>query len=378
MAIHYNLKENNEEQTVFKAGNTLWFFIILFCLVGLIPLSISLLSFALDGVIAPNNRETQVMLLGVGLIFFPAGLLFWVSRFAYPKYFIFNHLKGAVQVIRKKKDEEVVAEIPYSSIQGFGLREKVTTRSNNNNAGSTRTVTYIVSVIKKDGSNWDLSSFHNESKAIKLKNTLESHVNLNAPTPNILPPKVPKDVELVQARGNISFLWRNKITAVYLLMFVISIGFGIISLGLYLLNGMDVIFFVVSGIVLIIVGILLYKFFMNLTTNYRLTITSDELQVIENDKVKKKISLIDIACIRFDFGENMLGSQIKILNHEQFSYIQEKMGSKQFQLSDISELISFTRNSINLEMDGLDMIGKIQMEQMLERIILEKGGVSVL
>ena len=87
---------------------------------------------------------------------------------------------------------------------------------------------------------------------------------------------------------------------------------------------------------------------------------------------------MNIASIRFDFGENMSGSQIKILNHEQFDYIKEKMDSKQFGISDISGLISFAKESINLEMDGLDMIGKIQMEQMLERIILEKGGVSVL
>lgn len=377
MAVQYKLKEHNSEKLVFKAGNSLWVFIVIFGLAGGIPLAFSLLSFAVDGIMAPNNLEPQIFLLGAGLIFFTAALLMFVSRFAYPRYFIFNHSKGALQIKHKNIDEEVATEIPYTSIQGFGFRKKVSTSSNSNGSRS-KSVSYIVSILKKDGSNWDLFSFSNESKALKLKETLERQVDLSTPISNPIPPKVPENVQLVQSGGDISFLWRNKISIVYILVLFILAGFGTIGYGIYLTEGANVAFFVVSGIVLIISSLMLYKIYTNLTTDYKLTITSDELKIMENEKIKKQIPLMNIASIRFDFGDNMSGSQIKILNHEQFDYIREKMDTKQFDISDISGLISFAKESINLEMDGLDMIGKIQMEQMLERIILEKGGVSVL
>ena len=63
MAIQYKLKEHNSEKLVFKAGNSLWVFIVLFGLAGGIPLAFSLLSFAVDGIMAPNNLEPQVMLI---------------------------------------------------------------------------------------------------------------------------------------------------------------------------------------------------------------------------------------------------------------------------------------------------------------------------
>lgn len=377
MAIQYKLKEQSGEQLVFKAGNSLWIFIILFGLVGGVPLAVSLLSFATDGLIESENLELKVMLLGIGLVFFSAALLMFISRFAYPKYFIFNHAKGALQIKHKSKEEDVAAEIPYTSIQGFGYRRKVSTSSNSNGSRS-KSVSYIISILKKDGSNWDLNSFSNESKALKLKETLETQVNLSTPISNPILPKVPESVQLVQSGGDISFLWRNKVSATYILVLFILGGFGSIGFGIYLMEGANVAFYVISGIVLIIASLMIYKIYVNLTTSYKLTITSDELQIVENEKIKKQIPLMNIASIRFDFGENMSGSQIKILNHEQFDYIKEKMDSKQFGFSDLSSLISFAKESINLEMDGLDMIGKIQMEQMLERIILEKGGVSVL
>ncbi|MFT5617379.1 MAG: hypothetical protein ACI85I_000598 [Arenicella sp.] len=377
MANDYKLKEQTSEQLVFKAGNSLWIFIILFGLIGGIPLVISLLSFVADGIIETESDEVSVMLLGFGLIFFSASMLMFASRFSFPKYFIFNHAKGALQIKHKSIEEEAVAEIPYTSIQSFGLRRKVST-SSSGSSGSSRSVSYIVSILKKDGSNWDLNSFSKESKALKLKSILETEVNLSTPISNPIPPKVPEDVQLVQSGGNISFLWRNKVTATYILVFFVLAGFGTIGFGVYLMDGSGVAVFVITGFILIVASLMIYKIYANLTTDHKLTITSDELQIIKNEKIKKQIPLMNIASIRLDFGESMSDSQIKILNHEQHDYVREKMDSKQIGLSDISDLISLAKNSITLEMDGLDMIGKIQMEQMLERIILEKGGVSVL
>jgi hypothetical protein len=377
MANDYKLKEQTSEPLVLKAGNSLWIFIIIFGLVGGIPLGIGLFLLIANGITEGEGNEMPVMLLGMGLIFFSASMLMWASRFSFPKYFIFNHSKGAVQVKQKSLDEEVVAEIPYESIQGFGLRKKVST-SSSSSGGSSKSVSYIVSILKKDGSNWDLNSFSKESKAIKLKEILDTQVNLTSKLSNPISPKVPDEVQLVQSEGNISFLWRNKVSAIYILVLFILAGFGTIGFGIFLMDGPNVAFYVVSGIVSIIASLMIYKIYTNLTTDYKLTITSDELQIIQNEKIKKQIPLMNIASIRFDFGESMSGSQIKILNHEQFDYIKEKMDNKQFEFSDISALISLAKDSITLEIDGLDMVGKIQMEQMLERIIFEKGGVSVL
>ena len=89
------------------------------------------------------------------------------------------------------------------------------------------------------------------------------------------------------------------------------------------------------------------------------------------------MALEEVASISFDFKDETGGGTIQILNHEQYSYIRDKMANPSFSFSDLSSMIKMAKETFRLDMSGLDVVDKIHMEQMIEKIILEKGGVSV-
>lgn len=382
MSMHYKLKSADDQQLVFKESNAIVWLSWLFPIIGFPILLLGLL-----GILAsfPSNEPITAMdliLTGIGWTFTTAVGIMWTSRHSNPYQLIFDNDNGVVIIYQKRKGEDAITEIPYNEIDGFYIRTKTT--SSSSSSGSSTSRNYIVYWLKKDGNMWDLCSYGNRSKAEAMQHKLVSQVKLDQ-SPNLSKqPKLPESITMKKSANGVALEWRNKITAKFLFFMLIILGFCTVDAGLYLKwmeEGDGMPFFVMTPFMALLVGLIIYYLIKNISTTYRLVITDTELffEHIKGEQItkKKSIKLADIAAIMFEFKDVVGGSPLKILNHNEFNQLQEAMRGD-FNFSDIGKLISMAYQSFQINIDALDVVDKVDLEKILQRVILEKGGVDVL
>ena len=115
----------------------------------------------------------------------------------------------------------------------------------------------------------------------------------------------------------------------------------------------------------------------NLLFTYHLEINSDTLvfsNILRSKKiVTKEIPLTQICAVSFDFIDTIEGSAISIMDEAQYEMTQKIIAGDE-KLSDLGKSIKSTFSTLQLNIERLDVIDKINLEAILQTIINEKGG----
>ena len=111
--------------------------------------------------------------------------------------------------------------------------------------------------------------------------------------------------------------------------------------------------------------------------SYYLEISSETLtfsHISRNKKtVVKEIPLSEIRAVGFDFKDQIGGSSITIMDQAQYEMTQKTI-SGDIKLSDLGAMVKTTFGTLQLNIDHLDIVDKINLEAALQIIINEKGG----
>jgi len=381
MSMEYKLKSETNNQFIFKEVRALMWLIWLFPIIGLPVFLLGFLALLVDLTEGNGVEAMDLILTGFGFTFTMAVGIMWTSRNSNPFQIVFDNSKGVVRLHQKRKDKtEATTELPYDEIDGFYIRSEMGSSS----SSGTRSTRYVVYWMKKDGSIWDLCSYNNRAKAETFQQKLIQGIQLNQSAQISKEAQLPESISLKKSVEGIALEWQNKITSKFVFFVLVFIGFCLIDAGLFInwqQGESGTPFFIMTPFLTVIGGLMVYYSFKNMTTIYRLVITDSELihEHVRNGQptTKKSILLTEIAAISFDFKQVVGGSPLKILNHHEFGQIQNTLGGD-FNVSDIGKLISMAMKSFQINIDALDVVDKVDLEKILQKVILEKGGVDVL
>lgn len=372
MAIRYKIKSAEDHQLVLVHNTSLFFLTLIFGLIGGGMLAVGLIT------IWGRDYGEAVPIVGViltsmGWVFAAAALLMYTLRNANPHRIVFDNTKGQVLISQRKARQEHSVGIPYNDIAGFSIRKEVKSGSTSSSRTGSRTY-YQVFWQKKDSSIWDVERFTSLKKATAFQEQLEAHLSradqhLAATGTYKLPDVLTKEV---RQDGTTAFRWKNTLSIPLVLFGVILMGFWGIDYVLYL-QGDALPFGIMTAILGLISLVLVFYIFKNFTTEYAIEITSSELLYLENEQKKKSIQLSDIAAVNFDLKKSMGGSPIRILTHAQLEQVRQQGGS--VALSDVINLIKSAMQIFQLQVEGLDVVDKVNLEHYLQEE-LEKAGAS--
>jgi len=326
----------------------------------------------------PLNTNLYIY-LGLGILFGSGAILIKMTSEDNPHEIVFDNKNASVIVTQEQKGSVKKAEIPYQDILGFDYRAESTSDSSSSSTSGSYN-NYVVFWRKKDGGIWDITSFNKADKAVNLINELQELIDLSLKGDTSFTPKMPDGVILQSADGRVSIQWKNEFSYKSFLFLVIVGAFATIIHGAMGDEATYTSFHfmhIFLGVMLIITSIGLSNIIKNAMYSYYLEISSETLtfsHISRNKKkVVKEIPLSEIRAVGFDFKDQIGGSSITIMDQAQYEMTQKTI-SGDIKLSDLGAMVKTTFGTLQLNIDHLDIVDKINLEAALQIIINEKGG----
>ncbi|HOD14827.1 MAG TPA: hypothetical protein PK307_14820 [Spirochaetota bacterium] len=151
-------------------------------------------------------------LTGMGLLFLSGGIAI-NTMLNLPNSLVFDNVTGALLVFEGRGKKARQAALPYPDIETFQV----------NRHRRNRSTSYIVEILKKDGSFWTLFQSGSEKKAGEFRDRLLERVTLRGTS--AADKQAPPACVTVAERGDSTAIeWRNRYTAGRYLMTVMLIG----------------------------------------------------------------------------------------------------------------------------------------------------------
>lgn len=304
---------------------------------------------------------------GFGLAFTSAGVLL-KSLPPKPASFAFNNFQETFTVTEK---DGRTAAFGYGEIQDFKVRQNVSS------AGDGRSVTWALTMQKKDGSFWDLFCSGKPSVVQDTFEKVKQHVRL--PGTNVVQSqKAPDFVFHEKKRDKTIFWWKNKHALLNNLFasFLVG-GFCFLLYGVALKNQVvGYIFFVPLAC---LTGYLMGAFLSGLGKVCLIVVDKDSLKYgmgtpdLKKWKTTKEMPLAKIKKTQFSFGIEQTIPTIAVLDEEDARQM-EKITSGEAGLSDVVDVFKFMTRVFNIHLYGLRVVDAMRFEQFLDATLKEYGG----
>jgi hypothetical protein len=323
---------------------------------------------------------------------------------------VFDNSDASVVFVRKRKETEKKAKLPYQDIEKFALRREIEYSRNHgstHNRSSTTTY-YVAYLIKKDAGILDLNYFSNESAANEFLSKLQKFAELNKVCNNLMKPEKYDGFEVSSFTGPVEIKWKNTGAGtnigklIITLLIIAGLGYAMSFLPSEVLNDEFFILFVsIFGFIFLLAIVLIFIVRRILGKKgrvagmggyYILSIDSKELSLIyeknENRTVINKVSINNIYAVYSSCYANANDdkSQVGITTREGLknmymfdSGISEAAGSSDDRgIFEKFETLINNDENFNFEAPEMDMIDKMHFESLIQKYIKEKSGRDVL
>ena len=335
--------------------------VILF-LIAIVMLPAGLLLF-----IDPEDIHQPIFWTGMGLIFLTGGIMI-STQIKIPEYLVFDDSSGLFRIKGKKNIEAEQASIPYSEIEGFHVRYHI-----NDNYGY-----YVVEMIKKDGAFWTIYTSKNKKKADDFCSMLAGRINLKA-NPGV----IASDIKLhnidVASSGESSVLtWENRYSfKSYCFLILILSSFGMVMYGSRPFAGGIIQYIVAVSFIALLSIVVIVSLINNIGRKHVIEISHDIFSYRKTGGIIKKGSFSlpvgDIGAILFNFSTSRLETVIYILQRGEIDTFQEIMRGT-YKKSDLISAVKFMIGVKKIQVGELTIADKINLENLLQKLVEEKSG----
>ncbi|HHP7241193.1 MAG TPA: hypothetical protein ACFCUD_05955 [Cyclobacteriaceae bacterium] len=376
MAYNYKFDKSNPNKLLFESSK--WksgCFVGALLAVGALGLLIGLGFYFTLHSTEEGAPVFSFVIAGLGLIITSAALVTMTSIRESPHKLIFDNSKGRILVTSKNyKGEQIIAEIAYNEIEKFDYRKERDTSSDN-------AITYYhVYWQKKDQSFWDLMSYTSEDEAKKLVEELKSLVKIKTVSIEERPPELPIGMSMKKFEKSAIIEWRNRVRPRhYVILFTIlvlaGLGFGIMSA-----REVSNLFNVFPILLIGIFAFNIYYIVNKYLQTYIIEISSKAFRYyrMRGGKLSnlKEIEFENLAAIAFDVkSQEVGGSKVKVMNHDELELRRKMLNTKnQLEPEDQKKY----KNIMRIDIEGINVVDKINLERLLQSILFKKEGVKVL
>ncbi len=364
--MNYKIISPKEETVVItlKRTRTLETVLSVICfIIGIVFLPVGLLLFLSPG----YDLHYPFFWTGFGLLFLMGGIMV-STQIKIPEFLIFDNSNGACIIKETKREDSEKAVIPYNEIEGFHVHSHVSERS----------ASHVVEMEKKDGAFWSLFSVSSREKAEAFRGELAKKVNLDVHANNSGQLQKPGHIEVTAAGGTTTFTWANRYafkSYMFLVMALSSMGMVIYGSKPYATGPVQ--YGIAVTVICLITAIAVFSLFNNIGRKHRIEITKDTFTYRKTGGIIKtgqfSIPIGEIDAILFNSGLSTMETWIYVLKKDEKEFLQSiKRGT--LQKSDIFAAIALVKNTRKIEVGDLSIAGKVSLEGMLQKTVLELSG----
>jgi ABC-type multidrug transport system fused ATPase/permease subunit len=324
----------------------------------------------------------RILLPLFGLLAFLSGMYIPKQvRNSIPEQLIFDHQKGALLVQMDKAKNEF-GYIRYNEIESINIYVEV------RSSGKSTSHYYHIYVHKKDGSDWYLLEFSNRTKAETVLKELQTSIPLHNPCTINEPFALSQKIEKKEGHDKTIIHWQNKVSIWETLgILIFSILFlSILSMVLFFDGEPQPFMYIVMGVILsvflLVMTIVIRNLIKDAYTRYAVSVDATTLVYYEFNKKtgamrnNKILPLQSVESIGYTFApnKNTLNPGIKILTSEN---IAQQKREKENPLEVLRNLFSKNNKAITLSIKALNPVECLQLENWLQKLIFDKGNVTV-
>lgn len=329
----------------------------------------------------------RIMFTAMGSIFVLIGIkLPKMMGKAYPDKLVFDNTNGRIEV-RQEASEVKLAYMYYDEIADILVRA----RSEDNDSSSTgsRTYSYYVYLVKKDGGEWELLKRGSHEGAEEDVARLKQLIRFDA-----VPVKVPvsigtsKKYTITKGAHKTELSWRNTLgiqeisLAIFAGLFIFMAG-SIFSL-VDELSAFTIFFMLIAGFIslvfLLVMGYFFRKALKNLRTTYAVSISSMTFEYMERDKQgrelkSERVPLNELHAIAYSFNTDKEMRKVFVYTHDQFQ--QKDKLPYDLSLETIKAHFAFYNSLMRFELKNLTPVETLCLENYLQQAIKERANIEV-
>lgn len=341
--------------------------------VGGIMLLIGLLFFVPGLLVFATGKVdlTTYFLTGFGSVFTGGALLllFWVKI---PQRLIFDNDRAALLIEETSSSgKKQQTPLPYDDIEAFQLRTKIQTSQRS------RSVHYLVDVVKSDGALWTVYSSQNKAKSEDILRVLQSQVSLNRsysgdPVAFTLPSFV------ITEQGD-----QTEVSWPLRLSFGRFLAFSLVFAGFFLViwgsrpKMPGVLFYLVTGFLSVITLLFLYSQISALGKRQVVVVDKHDMRVFQRGGLfpagAYSIPYAELKAILFNFSPNQEDSALYLLRNDEFDiFHRSKQGD--FELMELSNILGVLLRIKRIHLQGYSVAEMLYVEQLLQRLIKQQTG----
>lgn len=310
------------------------------------------------------------MIAGMGLAFLGGGMLILSSRL--PKRLVFDNNQGALVIHEGVGSSVPPVVLPYEDIEGFQVRTRVS------QSGRTRSVQYVVDLLKTDGAFWSLYSSNFEHKSNALLEKLIARVDLERVFSGGTLDRSIKGIGFSENQGFLEVLWPVRVSLTKFAMFAgVFGGFATIAWGLKSEMG-SIIAYGILGFVGLLFSLLVYSFIASLGKTQVVAISSDTLKAYQKGGILPsgksfEMRIEDCQAILFNYSTHQEDSAMYFLREEDRSMMQ-RMKQGDVSLTDLGGMFGTMMSVKSIHLEGHTIGEMLYVEHLLQEKIFERTG----
>jgi hypothetical protein len=347
-------------------------------------------------------KNTEPPFSYMRFLFLIFGILAIVGGINYPKFtkaripemIIFDNQKGYIEIEQNSKVSQK-GYISYQDIANFDIHEEYHSGSGSSNKYSNSSnrgyYTYHVLLRKRDRGEWYLREWRSRNDAEKMVAEFKA-LKLTAPATNIPKSELSNKLNKESMGEKTILSWRNKLGASPFIFTVVVLFVGAflyMIATLLITKGGDIlvvpVYLILGFISLIFLGIVFLqtrKMIKNATTTYSISVSRNTIEYAESDnsgnvRSSKIIPLKDAYSIVFSHKSSEKNAPLYIFTkNEADKYAQVK--SNPVNIESIKNIFGMVKDTISLNIEGLNAVECLQVENWLQELILAKSETKVI
>lgn len=319
--------------------------------------------------IDPKDIHVPFFLTGMGLLFLTGGIMV-ITQIKIPEFLQFDNANGMFTIKGKKNAPSEEASIPYAEIEGFHVRYH-----QNDNYGY-----YVAEMIKKDGAFWAFYASKSKKKADDFLVRLSSRVTIASNPGNAVPAAAPRRISVNTAGAATVISWANRYSFKSYLFLVLIVGsMSMLIYGSRSFAAGEVQFGIAAGFMAILTLFIVLSLFNNIGRTHVIEITSDQFTYRKRGGIIRRgefsLPLGEIGGILFNFSLSRLEAVIYVLKRDELVMFQEIMRGT-ISGGELIAALKFITGARKIQVGELSIADKIKLEELLQKIVEEKSGVT--
>lgn len=315
----------------------------------------------------PSAHPAPITLLGAGLFVAALGQLV-STQFRAPRRLIFDNARAQLLIDETGRNDDHAAILPFEAIEGFRWLPHAALSGAGHGSPSA-----VVEMTKHNGAVWTLSLLPSVAEAEALTALLLGRLDLQQPaTPSR--PHEPKLVRIEQNGDDTTLSWKRRYSiAQSALLFAASAGLAMVVFGTRVLVS-SALHYGVLGCTTLLAVLALYALLDAALRSRKVVITSDRLHA--NCRVGRignvRVPLHEIDAVVFHFAPSQRDMLFVLRADERLRLMALTRGK--VSLEDALAARAMSSKLARIEVGDLTMPEKLNLEQLLRRLIHERTG----